>query len=45
MTTFTCPACGHETTYRPDECELLIRYKPDGEVMKEVRYRLVRCAG
>jgi hypothetical protein len=42
---FTCPACGYETAYQPEEYELLIGFMPDNGKMKAVRYRLIRCAG
>jgi hypothetical protein len=35
---YTCPACGRQTAYQPEEYELLVRLKP-GDGMKEVRYR------
>jgi hypothetical protein len=41
---FICPSCGHTITYQPEECELLVRFKPHGQRMKEARYRIVRCA-
>jgi hypothetical protein len=42
---FACPWCGRETTYRPEECESLIRSESEGRERKEVRYCLIRCAG
>jgi hypothetical protein len=27
---FTCPACGRQTAYQPEEFELILRYKSDG---------------
>jgi hypothetical protein len=41
----TCPDCGHRTNYRPEECELVLRYRPAGKGTEEVRHCLVRCAG
>jgi hypothetical protein len=42
---FTCPACGHENTFNPEEHELIVRFKPDEEgTFGEFRYRRVRCS-
>ncbi len=42
--TCTCPTCGHQTTYRPDECVVVVRFKPGGGLVGS-RYLLARCAG
>ncbi len=42
---FTCPDCGRQTAYRPQECALLARYKTSGDTAQEYRYRLVHCPG
>ena len=30
---FTCPDCGHETTYRPEDCAAVIRFEPGGRLL------------
>jgi hypothetical protein len=41
---FSCPACGRQTAYQPEEYELRVRFRSGGG-MKEARYRLIRCPG
>jgi hypothetical protein len=43
--TFTCPDCGRQATYRPEECALLTRYDTDGNKVEAYRFRLVYCPG
>ena len=43
--TFTCPECGRQTTYRPEECPVLTRYEVIDNKVVASRSRLVYCAG
>jgi hypothetical protein len=43
--TFTCPECGRQITYRPEECPLFTRHEAiDGKAVSS-RSRIVYCAG
>jgi hypothetical protein len=42
---FSCPECGRQTDYRPQECALLSRYKANGNQAERYLYRLVYCPG
>jgi ribosomal protein S27E len=42
---FTCPDCGHVTTYEPAHCWRGIRTRHGQGWRQEERYLVVRCAG
>jgi hypothetical protein len=42
---FTCPDCGHQTAYRPEEYALFTRYRVVRNLARAFRIRLVYCAG
>jgi hypothetical protein len=42
---FTCPACGYQAAYQPEEYVLFTRYKATGNRVTAFPVRLVFCAG
>jgi hypothetical protein len=42
---FTCPECGQQTPYQPEEWALFTRFKATDNKVKAFSVRLVCCAG